>query len=329
MFRPKLIIFDEGHHSLADSWIEFKRQFQYGHDWKYILLTATPVRGDGLRYSLEQPGKPRDFFFYLFERKRAYDPSEYYIKQTTYRRISVPDKLIRSSNDVLDMLPRDYSNEEYMRSLLVPAAEQLMDLRTKLQGEIPVKMLIHTRSNMDANVAVDFFNKLCKEKAWPLYAAAIHGGLNTRDLNKNKTAFKFPSNRRDADAFRKGTHNAYVVDVGVHSTMLGEGYDNPWISVSVFLAPPKSVPKLSQYHGRAIRTYNTNLYAHVELLRDNTLAKSHLKQAYLYYPSLTKVEEVITSYEKGEDQNLDLIFNPVPVPIYENENEEEPADHHD
>ena len=94
---------------------------------------------------------------------------------------------------------------------------------------------------------------------------------------------------------------------------LGEGYDNPWISVSVFLAPAKSVSKLSQYHGRAIRTYDRQLYD-VTFGGAPRPAEDAIRAAYLFYPMVQDVEDVVQQYRDSKDEDMEAIFARDPEP---------------
>ena len=299
-FHPELIIFDEAHHSLANSWTLLQAEFRDGSRWKYLLLTATPMRADGLKYGLEVRGYGKFDFLYIFKRDDAVHRDNGYIKQTTFKGICPPDAV-----GITKLSPSDYTNEEYMQALLVPAAEQLKAMRERLLGFIPSKMLVHVRTNKDADITADFFNKLSLERGWGLHAAAIHG--TSRDNVNTKKAFKFPSREEHLKPGGPPPPGGRVVDVGVQCMQLGEGYDNPWISVSVFLAPAKSVSKLSQYHGRAIRTYDKQLY-------DETFggaprpAEDAIRTAYLFYPMVQDVKDVVQQYRDSKDEDMEAIF---------------------
>lgn len=58
---------------------------------------------------------------------------------------------------------------------------------------------------------------------------------------------------------------------------LGEGYNNPYIAISVFIHPPISVSRLSQYHGRAVRKLpvSAGLKKHPRAM-----------EVYLFYPKV-------------------------------------------
>jgi hypothetical protein len=88
--------------------------------------------------------------------------------------------------------------------------------------------------------------------------------------------------------------------------MLGEGYDNDLIAVSVFVAPAKSVSKLSQYHGRAVRVPR-EVTKHPEL--------AQLMQAHLFYPHYPQCADndimgaVVKEYRDGADESIASLFD--------------------
>jgi hypothetical protein len=102
-------------------------------------------------------------------------------------------------------------------------------LRTRLNGAIPAKMLIHCNKKKDASAAAEYFNKLSKDNNWRLVAAAIHGAVNVAECNATKAAFKAPLSIKEtaawSDAWKKGgampTGAGRIVDVGVQCSMLG------------------------------------------------------------------------------------------------------------
>merc|ERR1712144_13514 len=98
-----------------------------------------------------------------------------------------------------------------------------------------------------------------------------------------------------------------LVDVVVQCKMLGEGYDNPWIAISVFMHPAKSVSPLSQIHGRAMR-----MPKHDQV--DKRLPGRH--QSWLFYPDEEhprngrEAHSVVKEYRLGEDESIESLFSP-------------------
>ena len=83
-----------------------------------------------------------------------------------------------------------------------------------------------------------------------------------------------------------------LVDVVVQCQMLGEGYDNPYIAVSTFIAPALNVSTLAQYHGRAIRrNYDLN---------HDTYPQSLV--SWMFYPNEPRVQEIVDEYKNCVDE---------------------------
>jgi len=91
------------------------------------------------------------------------------------------------------------------------------------------------------------------------------------------------------------------IDICVQCEMLGEGYDNDCIAVSLFIASPGYVGKLAQYHGRALRVPKESLGA----------VHQQRRNAYLFYPKSPEVERIVDGYLAGEDENCDNLFTPL------------------
>merc|ERR1711977_48134 len=90
-------------------------------------------------------------------------------------------------------------------------------------------------------------------------------------------------------------------DVVVQCKMLGEGYDNPWIAISVFMHPAKSVSPLSQIHGRAMR-----------MPKPHQIGKERPGRGVscLFYPDEREARRVVEEYKQGNDESIESLFSP-------------------
>eukprot|EP01032_Pedospumella_encystans_P009454 gene9454-11123_t len=151
-------LIDEGHHCPAQSWqVVEKRLFELNSNCRTVLLTATPMRGDGLTYKL-----PNAAYYYLFRREQAIRDS--YIKYTTYSPIEFEFQAHSTK----------YCNKPYLEAMLDPAVQKLKELRASCGG-IPLRMLVTVRDNKSANTTSDFFNERSQLLGWNLKSAAITG----------------------------------------------------------------------------------------------------------------------------------------------------------
>lgn len=266
--KPDFVLVDEGHHNPANSWeVLSKEVLETNQNCKFLLLTATPQRGDGRTYALNN-----DQFYYMYTRQEAINNK--YIKETTYVKVDFdfeqPKKLSR------------YEDRAYMRAILHPAAKQLLQLRKSCNNE-PIRMLVTARTNKAASTVATYFNELSEQERWGLSAVAITG-----ETKKDNVWNLYHYGSASAGS----TSN---IDVAVQCRMLGEGYDNSFIAVSVFLYPPKTLGPLAQTHGRAIRKPVKELSQYTQSMH-----------AYMFYPK--EIETLVDSYKAGEDESTACMF---------------------
>eukprot|EP00740_Mantoniella_antarctica_P000151 CAMPEP_0181394846 /NCGR_PEP_ID=MMETSP1106-20121128/27996_1 /TAXON_ID=81844 /ORGANISM="Mantoniella antarctica, Strain SL-175" /LENGTH=1558 /DNA_ID=CAMNT_0023516371 /DNA_START=271 /DNA_END=4945 /DNA_ORIENTATION=- len=277
--KPDLVIIDEGHHNPANSWEVLSRAaLECNANCKFLLVTATPQRGDMRNYGLPRIEVSGMEFYYLYTRKAAEGAK--YIKSTKFYPIkfnfSHPTNVSR------------YEEENYIYSIIDPAVQNLIGLRQAC-GEKPLRMLVTARTNKAAEKVVEIFNKRSDEKGWGLLAKAVTGNQKLACRVQSLILFNCdysPSSKKK------------IIDVVVQVQMLGEGYNNRWIAVSAFVFPAKSVGPLAQIHGRA--------------LRDPPFSPKEKKEfpqslySHLYYHE--EVTDIVNQYRDGVDEKADNLF---------------------
>jgi len=138
--KPDLVIIDEGHHFPASSWeILSKAALEQNSKCKFLLLTATPQRGDGASYGITKVDTPGEEFYYLYSRKDAIAAK--YLKSIAHHPI-VPSFINPTKQS-------RYEEKEYILSMIKPAVTMLRDLRASCNG-VPIRMLITARTNAAA-----------------------------------------------------------------------------------------------------------------------------------------------------------------------------------
>ena len=138
-----LCIIDEGHHCPAKSWEAVERRLLgVNPACRTILLTATPLRSDGVRFNLHSGTD----YYYLC--KRADAVRDGYIKSTQPHPIEVDFQAPATK----------YCNESYLAVMLDAAVQKLKDLRASCNN-IPVRMLVSARTNKSARTISEFFNR--------------------------------------------------------------------------------------------------------------------------------------------------------------------------
>ena len=275
--KPDLVVIDEGHHFPASSWDLFSAAaLQSNQECKFLLLTATPQRGDGMSYGLQGPT-----FFYRFSRKDAI--ADKYIKNIN----SIPVEVSFQKPTCRER----YVEREYVKSVITPAVQKLKDLRNSCNG-VKLRMLVNARTNEHATKTAKLINEFSDEHKWGLFAKAVTGAQ--KDDNQSTLAgFKC----------LEATPGIVLVDIVVQVKMLGEGYDNSLIAVTAAVAPAKTVGTLSQFHGRAVRMPRADLG-----LQGCPLSK----ESYMFYPNEKEprtgqfaVKAVVEEYANGADESVD------------------------
>ena len=135
-----LVIVDEGHHSAAESWQKVQSLIIANNPGvKFIFVTATPQRRDGLKYGIEQKNQ-----IYMLKRKDA--QIERFIKQTKKHPLDLSDDLkIQAETNRKDKVQL-YSNPIYIKQIIVPAVEELLDLRKTCQS-VKIQTSNYSKSN--------------------------------------------------------------------------------------------------------------------------------------------------------------------------------------
>ena len=142
-----LVIVDEGHHSAANSWQAVQAEIaERNPDAKFVFVTATPQRTDGLQYGITSTTQ-------LYLCKRRFAQSERYIKETKLHPITLSEDLLDRSINVRDRKEL-YSNPRYIRQIIEPAVKELLELRRTCQGA-PLRMLVFAREAFTYDVCTE------------------------------------------------------------------------------------------------------------------------------------------------------------------------------
>ena len=223
------IIVDEAHHDPASTWQIVGDHFSAA---KKLLLTATPERADGKALSGET----------VYRYKLSQAISNGYVKNVV-RVDAVAAKLTFSVADE----QREFSSEEILamreeswfskgvalsplcNATIVEAAIAIWD--KKRQSGVGHQLIGAACSIRHAQQIVELFNARG--------VAATHVASEGMSMEERLARIK---------AFERGDFPC-IVHVGI----LGEGYDNPNISVAAIFRPYRSLAPYAQFVGRAIR----------------------------------------------------------------------------
>ena len=175
-----------------------------------------------------------------------------------------------------------------------------MDLR-KTCDNAPLRMLVFARTIQDAKQLTEQINNISTKYKFGFHAENVQGGDidATNDVNK-----RFSCSREKYEEYLESiseNRRKPLVDIVVQVKLFGEGYDNDWIAVTLFVAPPTdSMNSIAQGHGRALRAPPLELRQRSKSTR--------IWYAHLFYPKLEDIwkgsglKEMVDAYLKGEDE---------------------------
>lgn len=223
-----VILVDEGHHNVANTW---RRLFDYFQNAKVVSYTATPVRSDGqhvagtrvYRYSY------RDAMINgLIAQIEAVHVAP---RRLVFTAEGVTHDL--SLEDVMGMRDEDWFSrgialsETCNRSIVQASRDKLNESRSH---GLPRQIIAVACSIRHATQVAALYHEL---------------GLRSEVLHSN---LKQDEKDRIEAALRQG-----LLDVVVQVQMLGEGYDLPSLSVAAVFRPFRSLSPYVQFVGRILR----------------------------------------------------------------------------
>jgi superfamily II DNA or RNA helicase len=225
-----LIIVDEAHHAPADSWQNINDAFP---DAKKVYLTATPFRGDGQSIRAEL----------VYSYRLADAIAAGYVKN-----LMRVDAVATQMTFTLDGETTEYTREE------------VMDLREETWFSRGVALSpVCNETIVDRSVAILQEKRRRGTERHQVIAAAcsirhaeqVAALYRSRGLDATFVAsdgMTMDERERRIRDFDRGH-----LDAMVHVGILGEGYDNPTISIAAIFRPFRSTAPYAQFVGRAIR----------------------------------------------------------------------------
>jgi len=260
-----LIVVDEAHHAPAASWQNVNQAFP---DAKKIYLTATPFRGDNKSIRAE----------HVYTYRLADAIAAGYVKN-----IVRVDAVAAEMTFTMDGETQTFSREEILdlrEETWFSRGVALSDVCNQTIVDRSVQLLEAKRRRGTERHQI--IAAACSIRHAEQVAALYRSrGLEAAYVASEGMTMEERERRiRDYDAGR--------IDAMVHVGILGEGYDNPTISIAAIFRPFRSTAPYTQFVGRAIRalpdgTATDNL-AHV-------VAHAGLNQAERWSYFKNEVEE--------------------------------------
>lgn len=231
-----LIMFDEGHHNVADSWDTLRRHFP---DARILNVSATPTRADGRVMAGE--------IIYSYPISRAVEKgyvkriTGYRLNPTTLHYVRRPDddtEVEVSLDEVRQLGERDagfrrsiVSSEATLTTIAEASRQKLFELREKT-GETRLKV-IASALNMEHCKQV-----VAKYRELGLRADFVHSQIDGK-AKANDRVYQRLEN--------------HELDVIVQVRKLGEGFDHPYLSVAAVFSIFNNLGPFMQFVGRIMR----------------------------------------------------------------------------
>jgi len=226
-----LILVDEGHHNVADTW---RRLFEYFSDALVVSYTATPLRSDGQQIA----GKRVYNYTYTQSMLMGFiSPIDaLYVMPETLTFTAKGETKTYTLDEVLKMREKDWfsrgiaASEVCNRSIVQASVKKLHDIRA-LGG---------TRQIIAAACSIRHATQVAAlYHEYDLKAEVLHSDLDDEEKERVKASLE----------------NG-VIDVVVQVQMLGEGFDLRTLAVAAVFRPYRSLSPYIQFVGRILRLAN-------------------------------------------------------------------------
>jgi superfamily II DNA or RNA helicase len=233
-----LILFDEGHHNVADSWELLRSKFPQA---KIINFSATPTRSDGQlmagKVIYSYPVRSAIEAGYIKRLKAVVLNPETlrYVRTDTGNEVDVPlDEVRRLGEDDADFRRSIVSSAETLKTIIDTSIRELRRRREETSDE---------RHKIIAS-ALNFSHCIQVVEA---YRAR---NLRADYVHSNQDG---PANERVLQKLRN-----HELDAIVQVRKLGEGFDHPYLSVAAVCSIFSNLSPFVQFVGRIMRVIEQN-----------------------------------------------------------------------
>nr|WP_261198871.1 DEAD/DEAH box helicase family protein [Laspinema sp. D3a] len=254
-----LIVVDEAHHSAAAT---YRAIFNYFNQASLVFLTGTRHRGDGeplpfVKYEIveeeEENGRivtkraPRPNFEFTIQDAWKLDPP--IIKKIAFSPARSEGFKVEEDGEEREYTAQDFfikaeTDRQWFRQCILansfcePVLDRAVEvLELKRQEKRPHRMIIRALNIPHA----ERLHKLCQN--YDLLKGRV--GLIHSQMDE------YDSEGRPSDVLEKFYKDEYIALI--HVSMVGEGFNEPYASVSVPLCVMRSIQKAEQEFGRIIR----------------------------------------------------------------------------
>lgn len=299
-----LILFDEGHHSIAATWDTLKKRFPQA---KIVNFSATPLRADGQMMA----GR----ILYSYPIFRAIQ--EGYVKRLKAVQLNPRTlRYVRRKDDTeievsLDEVRRLGETDADFRKSIVTSKETLETI-----VDVSIRELERLR-------------KETKEKRIKIIASALnfeHCGQIVEAYRARGCKADFVHSRSDGKANEKVMRKLdnHELDVIVQVRKLGEGFDHPFLAVAAVFSIFSNLSPFVQFVGRIMRVIKQNAPGHI------------LNQGVVVFHAGANIASKWTDFQAYSEADQDYFDQLLPLEgidpadkVSERESEPVPRDHSD
>lgn len=238
-----LILFDEGHHSVAESWALLKASFPAA---RIVNFSATPLRADGQRmggqiiYSYPIFRAIQEGYVKRLKAVQLNPRTLRYVRREDGEEIEVSlDEVRRLGEDDADFRRSIVTSTESLNTIVDASIRELDRLRTET-GDTRLKIIASALNFEHCRQVVEAY------RARGRRADYVHsredGAANGQVMTRLKN---------------------HQIDVIVQVRKLGEGFDHPFLSVAAVFSIFSNLSPFVQFVGRIMRVIVQNSPGHV------------------------------------------------------------------
>lgn len=238
-----LILFDEGHHNVAESWDALRHQFPSA---RIINFSATPCRADGqmmagrIVYSYPVFRAIQDGYVKSLSACVLNPSTLRYVRKEDDREVEVDlDEVRRLGEEDADFRRSILTSEETLNTIVDASIHALNQLRNEA-GDTRLKIIAS---------ALNYY-----------HCIQIVEAYRARGLRANFVHSRQDSAANDRIERRLNSHD---LDVIVQVRKLGEGFDHPYLAVAAVFSVFANLSPFVQFVGRIMRVIEQNAPSHV------------------------------------------------------------------
>ncbi len=238
-----VILFDEGHHGVAESWIVLKAQFPAA---RIVNFSATPMRADGqvmegrVLYSYPIFRAIQEGYVKRLKAVQLNPRTLRYVRRDDGQEIEVGlDEVRRLGEEEADFRRSIVTSTETLNTIVDASIRELNRLRTETEDN-RLKIIASALNYEHCRQVVEAY------RARGLRADYVHSRENA------------PANQ----AVMQRLEN-HQLDVIVQVRKLGEGFDHPYLSIAAVFSIFSNLSPFVQFVGRIMRVIVQNAPGHV------------------------------------------------------------------